>query len=192
VKENEPMTPTDPYSSARKAVAKSIKQAGKRGKKSKVNLARRMATEASDMPARVKRIVSLEKEVAKKGLSEEERRGLHGQLLQSKLAATEELSRARAAQRAAQMRAIGAAINHGPHDPRAQVASVRDQTYTREAPIRSQTEQPSQTRMANGTAATIAGLAKQLRKSTDPLERARLGDDLTFEKLRAAHRAGRI
>lgn len=86
---------------------------------------------------------------------------------------------------------MGAAVNRGPHDPRRQMASVYRGDYVRESLPRSMTELPSQTRAA-ADATRVAELSKQLRKSTDPLERDRISQDLTFECLRAAHRAGRI
>jgi hypothetical protein len=89
-----------------------------------------------------------------------------------------------ASEATAQRNATGRAMNPGGHDPRAQVRSVYDGSYTPEAPVRSETELPSQTR--------IHELEKQLSKSKDPLERDQLGQDLTFEKLRRAHGMGRI
>lgn len=185
------MNPSDPYTAARKAVARSIKPAAKRGKEGKANVARAHATSGTDMPSRVRRIVDLEQQVAKKSLTDDERNSLGASLLREKLAAVEELRLARRSEASAQANATGRGLNRPILDARSAMIATRDGTYTREAPPRGQTELSSQTR-ASETAARIAGLEKQLRKSSDPLERDRVAQDLTFERLRAAHRAGRI
>jgi hypothetical protein len=166
-----------PYESLRKSLKKQDKQRRKASSSTQLQKA------TAEVP-RIARIVALEKAVAKKGLTDAERNNLGASLLREKLAAAAELADARAAERRAQMSAIGASMNSRSNDQRSQVHAPYTGDYVSHAPVRSETELPSQSR--------IAELEGELRKSTDPMERERIGHDLTFEKLRRAHTLGRI
>jgi hypothetical protein len=180
-----------PYAdTVRKAVKEQMKRQKKQRKEQNTTTAQKSAA-AQGIEARVQRIVGLQKDVVRKRLSDEERRGVAGELLREKLATHQEIAMARAGQQAAIAAAQGRSINsgHGPHDPRAQVRSVYAGDYRSESPERSATELPSQVVNHAGNTETITDLAKALRRSTDPLERDRISQDLTFERLRAYHRA---
>jgi hypothetical protein len=175
--------------------ADAVRKAAKRQKKEqrKAAATTRVKKAVAEVP-RMARILALEKAIAMQGISDEERNNLGASLLREKLAAAQELAERNAAERLAQVSATGAAINRGGHDPRAAVASVFAGTYTREAPVRSQTELSSQTR-AGEASARIARLEKELRRATkgrDPLAIDRISQDITWERLRLAHSQGRI
>jgi hypothetical protein len=90
---------------------------------------------------------------------------------------------------------MGAAMNR-PSNDRAAVRSAYTGDYVREAPQRSRTELSSQVvNHEADSSARMQGLEaelKQAQKERDPLAIDRISQDLTFEKLRQAHRAGRI
>lgn len=182
-----------PYArSAIKQVKAQMKEQRKERKRKEptVNTVTKSAT-VMGIEARMQRIVGLEQQVVKKSLSDEERRGVAGELLREKLAAREEIARARAGQQAAIANAQGPSINRQPvSSNREAVRSVFTGDYERLAPGRSATELSSQVE--------IHSLEKQLAKAmratgSEAAARASaIGEELTFARLRAAHRAGRI
>ena len=120
-----------PYESVRKAAKKA-----KRQQQAPSTLLRKATAEVP----RIGRIVALEKQLGKKKLTDAERNNIGASLLREKLAASQELSEAQAAERAAQMSAMAATMSR-PHDPRAQThAPYPTGDYLREAPDRSRTE----------------------------------------------------
>lgn len=176
-----------PYETLRKSLKKAAKQ--RRAAAASTQLSKA----AAEVP-RISRIMALEKQVAKKGLTDAERNNIGATLLREKLAAAAELAAARASERRAQMSAIGVAMNPGAHNPRAQTHAPFTGDYERLSPDRAATELPSQHR-AGSTSVRMEGLEEALRqaqKDRDGLAIDRISQDLTFERLRDAHRAGRI
>lgn len=174
----------------------------KASKQARKAIATTQLRKASAEVPRMARIMALEKEITRKKITEDERRSVGASLLREKLAAAQELAEHRTGQIAAQVRAtnprlsaMSAAMNR-PHDPRAAVRSAYTGDYQRLAPNRSQTELSSQVVSHEADSSVrMQGLEAELReakKEKDGLAIDRISQDLTFEKLRQAHRAGRI
>lgn len=174
----------------------------KASKSVRKSLAITAVRKASAEVPRMVRIMQLEKEISRKKITENERRSLGASLLREKLAAAQELAEARAGEITAQVQAtnprlsaMSGAMNR-PHNPRAQVQSALTGDYDRLAPQRSLTELPGQvTAHTSDSSVRMRGLERELKqaqKGRDPLAIDRISQDLTFERLRQAHRAGRI
>jgi len=172
-----------PHDAIRKSLAKAAKRAEKADRK------RRKAEARARVPARVRRIVELERQV-KKSTSDAERSSYGSMLLQEKLAAAAELEAARRTELRAQADATAHLVDSAARNPRAQVASAYDDSYTPLWPVRSETELPSQTRSTKIT--ELEDELRDVRKSGDGLAIQRVAEDLTFERLRRAHIEGRI